>query len=196
MHFKKVFCVTQISNKISVFSVKQQKLKPSCKQNKPMLLLSTPGCLFFLCFFGSNSLQACVLYLCEQTTGKSKGMASPNLSVQSCHANLFKQRRGPWTLPLRHRRRFPTSGSVYAKTESARPDVVSSTALQSRTTKSTQRNRELCVNQPDNDRFHWGALLLQPDIPWLKYAGVCIVLVSSHSTLPVVLPRTLISCVV
>lgn len=58
-----------------------------------------PRLFVFPFLFGSNSLQACVPYLCDQTTGKSKDMASPNLSVQCCHATLFKQRRASWTLP-------------------------------------------------------------------------------------------------
>lgn len=95
----------QMSDEILVLSVKEQKLKhwSGCtRTHKRVPFLSTPGCLFFLFFLGRNSPQACAPYLCKQTTGKSKDTAPPNLCVQACHTELFKQRRGPWALPLSH----------------------------------------------------------------------------------------------
>lgn len=142
----------QMSDEILVLSVKEQKLKhwSGCTcTHKRVPFLSTPGCLFFLFFLGSNSLQACVPYLCKQTTGKSKDMAPPNLCVQACHTKLFKQRRGPWALPPHthtHTQRFPTSGGVYAKNGICTTwcgRLSRAAILTYRTTKSTQTNREL-----------------------------------------------------
>lgn len=96
--FKKLFRVRQMSDKILLLSVKHQILKrrSGCRYlHRP--LLSSPGDLFFLFFFGSNSLQACVPYLCKQTTGKSKNMASPNLSILS--RKLQSSKGAPETPP-------------------------------------------------------------------------------------------------
>lgn len=198
MHLKNVFCVVQMSDEILVLSVKEQKLKhwSGCTcTHKRVPFLSTPGCLFFLFFLGSNSLKACVPYLCKQTTGKSKEMAPPNLCVQACHTSSLKQRRGPWALPLTHRRRdFPPQAVFTQKTGSAKPDVVGSAGLQSwRTERQNLRKPTVSsFTSAENDRFHWCSSLLQPNFHWLMYTGVCFILVCLHSTLPLVLNFTLL----
>lgn len=183
MCLKKVSFARQMSDKILVLSVKQQKLKHGCVvQHNRVPLLSTLGCLFFLFYFGSNILQARVPYLCKQTTGKSKDMASPNLSVQSWHANLFKQRRGPWTLPqtqmqISHLRQGLCKNGICTAWCGWLNDAVIPTY---QTTKSTQTNRELiyiCSQMTDSTRV----LLLQPNIHWQTYTPVCVLYWSPHT---------------
>lgn len=91
--------------------------------------------MLFLFIFVSNSLR--VPYLCKHPTGKSKDAASPNLSVQSCHASLFRERRGLSTLPLRHRRRDFPPRAVFTQTRDL-PDVFSAANLTDRTMRPTQ----------------------------------------------------------
>lgn len=136
MRLKKGFCARQMSDKILVLSLKQQKLKhwSGCAylhMYTQTRAHSVHPRLFVFPFLFSKQYSASTCPLSVQANYKD--MASPNLPVHSWHANLFKQRRGPRTLPLRHRCRFPTSGSVYAKTGSAGPDVVGSMTQSRRT---------------------------------------------------------------
>lgn len=131
-----------------------------------------PRLFFFpLSFLRSNRLQSCVPHWCKANYKKIQRTSSPNLSTQSRHANLFWAAKGPLETP---------------------PQTQISHLRQSQ--KQDLRNDKIYANQiwaqthlqPENDRFNWCVSLLQPNINWLTYTGVCVILVSSHSTHPIV----------
>lgn len=105
------------------------------------------GVCFSLFISVSNSLRVCVSYLSKHTTGNSKDTASPNLSVQSCHTSLSRERRGPSTPPPRHRD-FPPR-VVFTQTRDP-PEVLSAANLTDRTKEPTQTHRRSRL-QPVND---------------------------------------------